>query len=61
MKSAFSGLFSGEANKFIITVLGALSVWLSTDYGTRSWEPIVIAAVTAAATYLVPNATSTPK
>jgi hypothetical protein len=55
MKSVLSGLLNGSANKFIVSVLGAVATSLSTYYGTTKWEPMVFAVLTALATYVVPN------
>lgn len=49
------GIFTGQANKFVIAVLGAVAEGLSSYYGTAKWEPLTVAIVTALATYVVPN------
>ena len=51
------GFFSGSANKALVSILGAVATSLTTYYGTAKWEPIVFAALTVLATYLVPNVT----
>ena len=53
------GFMSGGANKFVVSVLGAVGTSLTTYYGTTKWEPMVFAVLTALATYFVPNVTST--
>lgn len=49
------GLLKGQANKFIVTVLGAVGEGLTVYYGGARWEPLAVAAITALATYVVPN------
>lgn len=46
---------SGKYAKFIISILGTVMSGLTTYYGTASWEPFAVAALTAATVYLVPN------
>jgi uncharacterized membrane protein (DUF4010 family) len=48
-------LLNGQANKFLVCVLGAVATSLSTYYGTQKWEAIVFTALTAVIAYLVPN------
>lgn len=50
-----SGLLSGNANKFLVSVLGAVATSLAAFYGGQAWEPMAFAIVTAVATYIVPN------
>lgn len=49
------GLWTGQANKFLVSVLGAVATSLTSYYGTRTWEPMVFAIITAIGTYLIPN------
>ena len=48
-------LYNGKANKFLVSVLGAVATALSSNYGGTKWEPMVFAALTAIATYIIPN------
>jgi hypothetical protein len=52
---ALSGIFSGQANKFLVAVLGAIGTSLSAYFGDARWEPMVFGIVTALATYIIPN------
>jgi hypothetical protein len=47
----------GKYNKFIVAVLTAVSVGVTTFSGTAAWAPTVLAGIGAIVTYLVPNAT----
>lgn len=49
------GFLSGQANKALVSILGAVATSLSTYYGTAKWEPVVFAALTVLGTYLIPN------
>lgn len=48
---------SGNVSKFIVSVVGAATVALQTDFGSSNWAPIVVAVLTALTVYLVPNTT----
>lgn len=50
-----SGILSGNANKFLVTVLGAIGTGLAAYFGTAAWEPMTVAIITALATYIIPN------
>lgn len=48
-------MFTGGANKFLVAVIGAVGTSLTSYYGTRTWEPMVLAIVTAVGVYLTSN------
>lgn len=48
-------ILSGNANKFLVTVLGAIGTGLAAFYGGQPWEPMACAVITAIVTYIVPN------
>jgi hypothetical protein len=50
-----NGLVNGQASKFLVGVLGAVSSGLATYYSTARWEPVVVMALTAIGIYLIPN------
>lgn len=54
--NAVRGLVNGQASKFLVVVLTASASGLTEYYGTAKWVPVVVMAVGAITTYLVPNA-----
>lgn len=50
--------FNGQANKFLVALLGWVSASLPIYYGTAKWEPVAIAGVSVLMTWLVPNVKS---
>ena len=53
-------MFNGTASKFLVSVMGAISVGLTSYYSSAQWEPAALAAVGAILVYLVPNASKAP-
>lgn len=49
-------LVNGQASKFLVSVLTAVAAALPVYFGGAKWEPVVIMALGAVLTYLVPNA-----
>ena len=49
----------GQYAKFIIAVLGAASVSITTFAGTAAWAPTALSIISAILVYLVPNAPKT--
>lgn len=47
---------TGQASKALVAVLTTVAAALPVYYGSAKWEPVVIMAVGAVTTYLVPNA-----
>jgi hypothetical protein len=56
----FRNLASGVAAKFVVSVLTTVAASLPLYFGTAHWEPIVVMAIGAVCTYLVPNAKPAP-
>ena len=54
----FSQFANGQASKALVGVLTTVAAALPVYCGSAKWEPIVIMALGAVTTYLVPN---TPK
>jgi hypothetical protein len=50
-----SQLLNGQASKALIAVLTAVAATLPIYYGDAKWEPVVVMALGALITYLVPN------
>ena len=48
-------LMNGQASKALVAVLTAVAAALPIYYGSAKWEPIVVMALGALITYLVPN------
>ncbi len=53
--NAVKGLVNGQASKFLVMVLTAVSAGMATYYGTAKWEPGVVMGIGAIVGYLVPN------
>ena len=53
-------LLNGSADKFLVSLLGAVSASLSIYWGTAKWEPVVIALLTALGTYFISNTPRQP-
>lgn len=52
-------IFTGQASKFLVAIMGAVSSSLTLYYGNEHWVPIVVSAIAAIGVYLVPNSSST--
>ena len=53
-----SQLTNGQASKALVAILTEVAAALPLYYGNAKWEPVVVVALGALITYLVPN---TPK
>ena len=51
---------NGQASKALVGVLTTVAAALPIYYGPAKWEPIVVMALGALTTYLVPNAPKAP-
>ena len=56
-----SQILSGQASKFLVSVLTAVGAALPVYFGSAKWEPVAVMALGAVMTYLVPNAEAPPK
>jgi hypothetical protein len=56
----FSQFFNGQASKALVAVLTTIAAALPVYYGNAKWEPIVIMALGAVITWLVPNIPKPP-
>ena len=56
----FSQFFNGQASKALVAVLTTIAAALPVYYGNAKWEPIVIMALGAVITWLVPNTQKPP-
>lgn len=50
----------GSYSKFIVTIAGAGTTALETQFAGDHWVPLATAAITALVTYLVPNSAPAP-
>jgi len=50
-----SSFFNGQANKAIVAILTAVAASLPIYFSDATWLPIVISALGAITTWLVPN------
>lgn len=53
-------MFNGTASKFLVAIMGAVSVGLTSYFSSAAWEPAALSAIAAVMVYLVPNATKVP-
>ena len=51
-----SQLTSGQASKALVAGLTAIAAALPLYFGSARWEPVVVMAIGAVLTYLIPNA-----
>ena len=51
---------NGQASKALVGLATAVTTWLSTEYGSRTWEPAAIAGIGAVLVFLVPNTPRPP-
>jgi hypothetical protein len=54
-------LFNGQASKALVAILTAVAAALPIYYGSTRWEPVVVMALGALTTYLVPNSAAPGK
>lgn len=55
-----SQFLNGQASKALVAFLTAVAAALPIYYGSASWEPVVVMALGALITYLIPNQPKPP-
>ena len=55
-----SQFLNGQASKALVAILTTVAAALPLYYGNAKWEPIVVMALGALITYLVPNSPKPP-
>jgi hypothetical protein len=56
-----SQFLNGQASKALVAFLTAVAAALPIYYGSANWEPVVVMALGALITYLIPNQPKPPE